>query len=105
MWVCVVFICLFQAEDGIRDATVTGVQTCALPISVGNRMRLAANSFQHAMNVKMMADRKSVVEGKRVDLGGRRILKKKKKESERGTRYQEAHDKRTDTHTVGWSGG
>src|SRR5207245_6909886 len=23
----------FQAEDGIRDATVTGVQTCALPIS------------------------------------------------------------------------
>src|SRR3989337_2564027 len=26
--------CLFlQAEDGIRDATVTGVQTCALPIS------------------------------------------------------------------------
>src|SRR3989337_403442 len=24
---------VFQAEDGIRDATVTGVQTCALPIS------------------------------------------------------------------------
>src|SRR2546430_12724225 len=24
---------LFQAEDGIRDLTVTGVQTCALPIS------------------------------------------------------------------------
>src|SRR5207245_7019201 len=23
------------AEDGIRDATVTGVQTCALPISYG----------------------------------------------------------------------
>src|SRR5207245_6463980 len=23
----------FQADDGIRDATVTGVQTCALPIS------------------------------------------------------------------------
>src|SRR2546430_10532925 len=28
---CVFF---FQAEDGIRDLTVTGVQTCALPISV-----------------------------------------------------------------------
>src|SRR5207245_5667461 len=26
----------FQAEDGIRDATVTGVQTCALPISVAS---------------------------------------------------------------------
>src|SRR2546430_4506225 len=24
----------FQAEDGIRDLTVTGVQTCALPISL-----------------------------------------------------------------------
>src|SRR5688572_31555192 len=28
----------FQAEDGIRDLTVTGVQTCALPIS-GKRHR------------------------------------------------------------------
>src|SRR5438067_4839105 len=25
----------FQAEDGIRDRNVTGVQTCALPISIG----------------------------------------------------------------------
>src|SRR2546430_13735250 len=25
----------FQAEDGIRDLTVTGVQTCALPICSG----------------------------------------------------------------------
>src|SRR5260370_11716750 len=24
----------FQAEDGIRDSSVTGVQTCALPISI-----------------------------------------------------------------------
>src|SRR5207253_3814605 len=27
------FIFFFQAEDGIRDGHVTGVQTCALPIS------------------------------------------------------------------------
>src|SRR5207244_7046556 len=26
-------VCFFQAEDGIRDDLVTGVQTCALPIS------------------------------------------------------------------------
>src|SRR5689334_25428351 len=26
------FVFFFQAEDGIRDGTVTGVQTCALPI-------------------------------------------------------------------------
>src|SRR2546430_8123882 len=32
------YICFFfQAEDGIRDLTVTGVQTCALPISFGDR--------------------------------------------------------------------
>src|SRR5437867_5793645 len=32
---CLVFLFFFfffQAEDGIRDRTVTGVQTCALPI-------------------------------------------------------------------------
>ena len=30
--VCVFFF-FFQAEDGIRDTSVTGVQTCALPTS------------------------------------------------------------------------
>ena len=30
----VVFFFFFQAEDGIRDDLVTGVQTCALPISL-----------------------------------------------------------------------
>src|SRR5256886_7094633 len=29
---CSVVFFFFQAEDGIRDLTVTGVQTCALPI-------------------------------------------------------------------------
>src|SRR5690625_4088127 len=29
----------FQAEDGIRDGHVTGVQTCALPISLPPRAR------------------------------------------------------------------
>src|SRR5438876_9069925 len=28
------FFFFFQAEDGIRDGRVTGVQTCALPISM-----------------------------------------------------------------------
>src|SRR5437763_9251092 len=32
--VCRVFF-FFQAEDGIRDTSVTGVQTCALPILRG----------------------------------------------------------------------
>src|SRR5207249_7564398 len=30
---CVCCFFFFQAEDGIRDRNVTGVQTCALPIS------------------------------------------------------------------------
>src|SRR5256885_11516179 len=32
---CVLFF-FFQAEDGIRDYKVTGVQTCALPISMAD---------------------------------------------------------------------
>src|SRR5690554_5563346 len=32
MEIRIVAIFFFQAEDGIRDADVTGVQTCALPI-------------------------------------------------------------------------
>src|SRR2546430_6124240 len=35
----IAFFFFFQAEDGIRDLTVTGVQTCALPISRPARPR------------------------------------------------------------------
>src|SRR6266853_4594736 len=35
------FFFFFQAEDGIRDLTVTGVQTCALPISCGTAFHAA----------------------------------------------------------------
>src|SRR6266496_4606938 len=31
----ILVVFFFQAEDGIRDLYVTGVQTCALPISCG----------------------------------------------------------------------
>src|SRR5947208_14489750 len=34
----------FQAEDGIRDDLVTGVQTCALPILPANAIHLACES-------------------------------------------------------------
>src|SRR5688572_21275075 len=30
----IALVFFFQAEDGIRDLTVTGVQTCALPILI-----------------------------------------------------------------------
>src|SRR5437879_13784480 len=32
----------FQAEDGIRATSVTGVQTCALPISASHAIRASA---------------------------------------------------------------
>src|SRR2546422_9418734 len=35
------FLFFFEAEDGIRDVAVTGVQTCALPISHCQATRLA----------------------------------------------------------------
>src|SRR5256885_8087721 len=101
---CVTFF--FQAEDGIRDYKVTGVQTCALPISryPGRRGPSGSGRGPHDDGAgprchedrheagtvtdrtplpppaagQAAGDRKSVVLGKRVDLGGRRIIKKKK---------------------------
>src|SRR3712207_9475260 len=90
----------FQAEDGIRDIGVTGVQTCALPILTGplgrgslprwasralSRWRMSVISAGLTERPSFwtwrtsLGDRKSVVEGKSVDLGGRRIFKKKTK--------------------------
>src|SRR5256885_3939459 len=100
----------FQAEDGIRDYKVTGVQTCALPISVEwreercahdvvpvpmgdeqmNRARQPGRSQQlvakdaHAgaeveHELRLRSEERRV--GKGVDLGGRRIIKKKKKKA------------------------
>src|SRR2546422_10231755 len=37
---CFFFFFFFQAEDGIRDVAVTGVQTCALPILKGKAREL-----------------------------------------------------------------
>src|SRR5256714_7700006 len=40
----------FQAEDGIRDKLVTGVQTCALPIWV-RFVQIYHNNWDHHANV------------------------------------------------------
>src|SRR2546430_17441016 len=41
---CIFF---FQAEDGIRDLTVTGVQTCALPIArLGRPVKFDAGALE-----------------------------------------------------------
>src|SRR2546427_12706871 len=45
----------FQAEDGIRDLTVTGVQTCALPITIrftSGRVRLASARVKYFLGTE-----------------------------------------------------
>src|SRR5207248_8366090 len=76
---------LFQAEVGIRCRTVTGVQTCALPISSRARRARTPDSARAAPSRAPFArrrrwtrngarDRKSVVQGKRVDVGATRFM-------------------------------
>src|SRR3712207_9104348 len=93
------FCFFFQAEDGIRDIGVTGVQTCALPIcgmsaavSMAKELGVKKTAAPSAGNAAgafaaYASDRERGVEGKRVDLGGGRIIKKKKKINKRSMRY------------------
>src|SRR2546428_8442436 len=46
----------FQAEDGIRDLIVTGVQTCALPISPDRRPQVwQVEATEHPVPVSVVA--------------------------------------------------
>src|SRR5260370_34649664 len=51
MYVYVFFF--FQAEDGIRDSSVTGVQTCALPIYLVGEGNFEAQVEQVFKNLKL----------------------------------------------------
>src|SRR2546430_2324252 len=57
-----VWFFFFQAEDGIRDLTVTGVQTCALPI-YGKK---ASKKVEKAMHERKKGTLKSGRSGKKV---------------------------------------
>src|SRR5260221_277578 len=63
---CVFCVFFFQAEDGIRDHCVTGVQTCALPISKTFTLHypadytiteLANQDVEYAVSVKSLKRR------------------------------------------------
>src|SRR5438093_12240912 len=100
------FFFFFQAEDGIRDWSVTGVQTCALPISQsrstprdpqgflqGATDSRAAENARRSQAIHHRSEERRV--GKGVDLGGRRIIKKKKsKKNVKEMRYDQAEDRR-----------
>src|SRR5690349_24626181 len=66
----------FQAEDGIRDLYVTGVQTCALPIWSRTTSRETGPMRRTAPRPCPARSEERRV-GKSVDLGGGRIIKKK----------------------------
>src|SRR3712207_9030368 len=86
----------FQAEDGIRDIGVTGVQTCALPIYGAGKTttletcegyRKPQQGTVRVLGLDPQADRRRLLQIGRascrergVDLGGRRIIKKKKQD-------------------------
>src|SRR5437773_7408012 len=71
----------FQAEDGIRDRDVTGVQTCALPILMSNAhemiIALSKNSAQSASISAAPPRSEERRVGKSVELGGGRSINKK----------------------------
>src|SRR5215510_15286167 len=46
-----VLLFFFQAEDGIRAGHVTGVQTCALPISFGATFGPPVQAFDHGQPI------------------------------------------------------
>src|SRR5256886_6481727 len=54
MFCALIIFFFFQAEDGIRDLTVTGVQTCALPISDGGEtVRLVITVLRQTETVSL----------------------------------------------------
>src|SRR5216683_3427422 len=56
------FFFFFQAEDGIRDLIVTGVQTCALPIFTGQAFhRLAAHVTEEQLEQAQIEIARAVV--------------------------------------------
>src|SRR3546814_7159339 len=99
VYLCVLFVFFFSSRSRHTScALVTGVQTCALPISRDHRggpdrccvcrasprgcSQKSAHTLRSQTRNARPGDRKSVVSGTsvsvRVDLGGRRIIKKKR---------------------------
>src|SRR3712207_8675369 len=52
------FYFFFQAEDGIRDIGVTGVQTCALPIF------RPGDTIAYAATIQQLSEQGASIEGK-----------------------------------------
>src|SRR5437773_5760422 len=82
------FFFFFQAEDGIRDRDVTGVQTCALPISLERallaRERLVETLAQTARAAHAARRRRAAADSARAaGAGGLRGLAARTRSEER----------------------
>src|SRR5256886_8813750 len=64
----------FQAEDGIRDLTVTGVQTCALPISGVVAVLALIQSVDPALFQTITGARTFTRGGVLLEIGPHRVL-------------------------------
>src|SRR5690349_23115817 len=97
------FFFFFQAEDGIRDLYVTGVQTCALPIFLHDRTLLRALLGTPARYIGLLGprartDRRS--EEHTSELQSRRdlvcrLLLEKKKKKKKNTQPESSEVRRT----------
>ena len=99
----------FQAEDGIRDVAVTGVQTCALPILCYHINNVTQEEWikQVGEEIRKHTDRPIKMRNKigrascreSVDLGGRRNIKKKKRKKKKKNKKIKKIKKKKDGET------
>src|SRR5438067_5202944 len=87
------FFFFFQAEDGIRDRNVTGVQTCALPIFVDDGSGMDRDTLDQALRLGSLTQRDEAV-----DLGKRSEERRVGKECRsRWSPYHEKKKKKSNT--------
>src|SRR5699024_11474562 len=92
---CFIFF-LFQAEDGIRDRNVTGVQTCALPISSYSYWKLTLEKTNEDVVVEVDTDK---TEKKKKKSDGKEDSNSTKKESTSNSNHGVAIATKNDTIT------
>src|SRR5256886_17679019 len=77
----------FQAEDGIRDLTVTGVQTCALPISESDAQRERLEQYMREVPCRSCKGARPKPEPLAVTVGGLNIWELTSKSVDEIVRY------------------
>src|SRR5215510_15691096 len=95
------FVFFFQAEDGIRDGHVTGVQTCALPIFKGfaqhprvvRVQERGARRARHLLHLAARSEEHTSELQSRGHLVCRLLLEKKKKKTKNTNKCKKKKNK------------